>query len=126
MFDDTYVGVTGQTIHRRKMQHYKSERFPDGFHLEIIATAESRHRINQIEMEVISERKPSLNQRKGGNSVGGYYSRRKSACRHGFNKAEATSKRCPDCAEDRVKYQNAYYERVTKKKRQRKRLQISS
>lgn len=85
IFGDTYVGVTGQPIARRRLQHYRSDKFPDGFTLEVLGTAEDRHTINQVEADAIERLKPTLNQRKGGNSVGGYYARRKvqTECKHG-------------------------------------------
>lgn len=77
LFGDTYVGVTGQPIRRRELQHYRSDRFPDGFTLEVLGEAESREEINRVERRMIAALRPTLNRIRGGLSVGGYKVTRK-------------------------------------------------
>jgi len=73
---DTYVGVTGQALSRRLDQHRKDVRFLAGFTAEVLGTAKDRDKANNIEAKEIKQRKPTLNKRKGGNSIGGYRSPR--------------------------------------------------
>lgn len=121
LFGDTYIGVTGQPITRRSKQHYRSDKFPDGFDLEVLAVSDSRSEINRIERDFIVERKPTLNRSRGGNSVGGYYSRREkqTVCKFGHPLTEdnvriqkSGHRRCLTCY--RAKEANYEYKKSRK------------